>query len=91
MSKATSCDDTPFFLMNRKRYQLLIRIHLAHLRQRNQSSRHLLNKSLISGLRLEGSREGGGIEDSGKDMLTEASVSMSLAILETLGPTRKFG
>ena len=79
-------EQSQFFLNNQKRCRLLLRIHLAHLRQEAQTSSVAENSCFVTPVKEEGGKVGA---RSGSELLTEASMSMSLAILETLGPFRK--
>lgn len=94
-TKAEALQETPFFLNNSKRYQLLLRIHFAHLRQKAQSSSSTGNVNGGFVLTTQDKARAGdnhavGGGTSSSELLTEASMSMSLAILETLGPSSKY-
>ena len=65
-------------------------MHLAHLRQEalSPSSTENSNAGFVK-TDMGGGDGKGGAAKKGSELLTEASISMSLAILETLGPSRE--
>lgn len=76
-----------FLKLNRLRLQLLLRIHTAHLHQKSKVSKSSDNREGIMVSNLSEIRSS---EKVGGDLLTAATLSMSLSILETLGSSREY-
>ena len=88
MTKTTILEENSFFVTHRYRRQLLLRIHLAQLRQSSSLKKgcDIISESMCNVTKSGACRNG----ERNMDMMTETSITMCLAILETLGPTRKF-
>lgn len=76
-----------FLKENRLRLQLLLRIHAAHLHQKSKLSKSSENRE---GIIVSNLSEIMSSEKVGGDLLTAATLSMSLSILETLGSSREY-